>query len=194
MPTHKYITDEAFSLLTEIGFPAEPLMRGDHQVPHSHHRALIASFDGFAVLDPEAFTFRLFCSASGAFSDLRIPSRIVAQRKPFWKKTVMRWYTKAVFTLAETRRRTEQRETEARQQHERVLAAMAQYIPADVAVTPERVHNLMPMFFDGHDELSPSSYMMNSIRLDLHGLPNEMRIPMVARLLAFLETEKIPFH
>lgn len=194
MPAHKYITDEAFALLTEIGFPAEPLMRGEHQVPHSRHRALIVSFDGCAVLDPETFTFRLFSSVSGAYSDLRIPSRIVAQRKPFWKKTVMRWYTKAVFSLAEARRREEQRETEKRQERERVLAAMAQHIPADVNVMPERVYDMLPMHFDSHDELSPSSYMMNSIRLDLHGLPNEQSIPMVARVLAFLEKEKIPFH
>lgn len=192
MPAYKYITDEAFALLTEIGFPAEPLMRGEHQVPHSRHRSLIASFDGCAVLDPEAFTFRLFSSVSGAYSDLRIPSRIVAQRKPFWKKTVMRWYTKAVFSLADARRREEQREAEARQERERVLAAMAQHIPADVNVSPEQLFEVMPMRIDEEDNLDTAHYS-HHIRVDIEQEDNPTRIAQMARLVAFLRREKIKY-
>lgn len=194
MPTYKYITDEALSLLTEIGFPAEPLMRGEHQVPHSRHRALIVSIDGFAVRDPEAstFTFRLYSSVSGAYSDLKIPSRIVSQAKPFWKKSVMRWYTKAVFSLAEARRRHEKEESDRRMERERILNQMAQHIPPDLDVTPEQLFEVMPMRIDEEDNLDTAQYS-HHIRVDIEQEDNPTRIAQMARLVAFLRREKIKY-
>lgn len=192
MPAHKYITDEALALLTEIGFPADKLSRGEHNIPHNHHPSLVVSFDGRAVLDPDAFTFRLSSSASRAYSDLKIPSRLVSQAKPFWKKTVMRWYTKAVFSLGEMRRRREESETNKRIERERILSQMALHIPPDLGVTPEQVFEVMPMRIDEEDDLDTLNYS-HHIRVDVEQEPNPTRIAQMARLVAFLRRENIKY-
>lgn len=191
MPTHKYITDEALALLTEIGFPAEPLMRGDLRVSHSRHHVLIVNINGCVVLDPDAFTFKL-CTSIGVYEDVKIPVRIVAQRKRFWRKTVMRWYMKAILSLSEIRRRREKEESDKRMERERILSRLAQHIPSDLDVSPEQVFEVLPMRLDEEDNLDTVNYS-HHVRLDIENEPNSTRIAQMARLVVFLRRENIKY-
>lgn len=185
------INNEAVALLVELGFPREKFDQGDVLIHHAGTPSLaVKAYSGVGLDYPCIFSVEY---TGERVVGLNIPRRWVDTSRPRWRTSLLKWHQNAVFTVGEIQRRKEVRESERLATLERVYAAVAEHIPAECNISPESVAGHFPLWIDADGKLQWGSHL-NTVHLPIHRLGVEEFIPKLARLLAFLEKEEIPFR